>query len=65
MKAANAQLTTPNGTSIYATTFSKFSDCNRQFPEISIADHLAKLRQDDLRAVLRKYFGESLGCKIE
>jgi hypothetical protein len=64
MKAANAQLTTPNGTSIYATTFSKFSDCNRQFPEISIADHLAKLRQDDLLEVLECILESHLDAKL-
>ncbi len=55
---------TPNGTSIYATTFSKFSDCIRQFPEISIADHLAKLPQDDLRAVLQSILESHLDAKL-
>jgi len=41
-------VTTRNGTSIYTTSFSKCMDYLRQFPEISIADHLAELPQNDL-----------------
>jgi hypothetical protein len=54
---------TPNGTSIYATSFSKYMDYLRQCG-ISIADHLAKLPQDDLRAVLQSILDSHLDAKL-
>jgi hypothetical protein len=54
---------TPNGTSIYATSFSKYMDYLRQCG-ISVADHLAKLPQDDLRAVLQSILESHLDAKL-
>lgn len=70
METAYAQLTTPNGTSIFATPYSKCTDYIRQFPERSIADHLAKLPQDELfealKCILDRHFDAKLNeIKLE
>ena len=64
METAYAQLTTPNGTSIYATPYSKLLDYLSQFPDLSIADHIAKQPQDDvfeaLQCILERLFDAKL-----